>query len=172
METFIGERVYLHKMGESDATTSYASWLNDVEVNKYLATKSATVDELKSYIATKNSQPNTLLFGIFSKEDDGHIGTIKLEPIDTVAKVATIAIMIGDKRYWGKGLAVESMQLLIDYCFSDLGLKEVNLGVLAQNEPAIRAYQKLGFEEAKREIGTVHYPNGIFDQVTMVKKNA
>jgi RimJ/RimL family protein N-acetyltransferase len=171
MKTFIGTRIYLRPMTEADATERYASWLNDPEVNKFLATKSATVPELREYIAAKNAQAGTLFFGIFLQEDDMHIGTIKLEPIDRVNKKATIAIMIGDKQQWGKGIAKEAMSLLIDYCFSDLQFKEVNLGVLAQNEGAVRAYTKLGFKEVSREVGSVHFPNGIFDQITMTMQN-
>src|SRR3989344_5118547 len=166
MRTFIGARIYLRQMTEADATERYVSWLNDPEVNRYLATKSATVPELRAYIASKNSQPDTLLFGIFLKEKDIHIGTIKLEPIDAVNKKATVAIMLGDKQQWGQGLAREALSLLIDYCFKDLQLAEVNLGVVAQNEAAVQTYVKLGFKEVQREIGAVHYPNGVFDQVT------
>ena len=165
-----GRRIYLRPMTEKDATDVYTSWLNDPEVNKYLTTKSATVEELREYIAKKNMQADTKLFGIFLKENSVHIGTVKLEPIDTPNKKATIGILIGDKNYWGKGYAGEAMQLLIKYCFENLHMEEVNLGVLAQNTAAMRAYEKLGFKEAKRELGVVHYPNGVFDQVTMVLK--
>ena len=158
-------------MTEADATERYAGWLNDPEVNTYLTTKSATVPELRQFIITKNAQPDTLLFGIFLRENSVHIGTTKLEPIDRVNKKATIGILIGDKRYWGKGIASEAMSLLIDFCFSELRLDEVNLGVLAQNEAALRVYTKLGFREIRREMGAVHYANGIFDQVTMIKRN-
>jgi len=158
-------------MTEEDATERYASWLNDPDVNTYLATKSTSMLELRAYIKSKNAQADTLLLGIFLHENDTHIGTVKLEPIDTLNKRATIAILIGEKQEWGKGLAGEAMSMLIEYCFSELHLNEVNLGVLAQNEHAIRSYTKLGFKETRREIGAVHYPNGVFDQVIMAIHN-
>ncbi len=154
-------------MDERDATPVYASWLNDEEVNRYLATKSATVDELVKYIALKNEQKDTELYGIYLREGDRHIGTMKLEPIDRTAKKATIAIMIGDKREWGKGLAGEAMQLLIRRCFETLGIEEIHLGVVGANAAAIRAYEKLGFKEVSRKQGAVVYPNGTFDQIEM-----
>ena len=163
-----GERIYLRPMTEADATPLYASWLNDPEVNKYLATKSATVEELREYVADKNAKDDALLLGIFLKDGDRHVGTSKLEPLEK--EKATIGVLIGEKSEWGKGYAGEAMRLLIDYCFKDLGLVEVTLGVLAQNEAAIKAYEKLGFKETGRQVGAVHYPNGVFDQVTMVLK--
>ena len=168
---FIGHRVYLKHLDKEDATQKYCDWLNDSQVNKYLATKNATISDLQSYILNKNNQDNTLLFGIFMIEDNNYIGTVKLEPIDFHKKEATIAIMIGDKNYWGKGLAGEAMKLLIDYCFNNLGYRSINLGVTKQNESAVRTYQKLGFSIINIEEKAVRYPNGIFDQVTMEIKN-
>ncbi len=170
-ENFVGERLYLRHMEKGDATEKYCSWLNDPQVNKYLATKGATISELESYILQKNTQNDALLFGIFINNNGSHIGTVKLEPVNFDKKEATIGIMVGDKDYWGKGLAGEAMKLLIDYCFNNLGCKSVNLGVIKQNESAIRTYQKLGFSIIKIVDGAVKYPNGIFDQVLMeIKK--
>ena len=33
-----GERIYLRKLTENDASDEYASWINNQEVNKYLET--------------------------------------------------------------------------------------------------------------------------------------
>jgi len=165
-----GERIFVRTLEIVDATERYASWLNDPEVNRFLATKSATVGELRDYIAKKDAQTDALYFGIFLKENDLHIGTVKLEPIDLTGKKATIAIMLGDKTYWGKGLAGEAMKLLINYCFETLGIEEVNLGVVAQNTSAIRSYEKLGFREVKRDFAYVTYGDEIHDQVWMTLK--
>lgn len=164
---FEGRRVFLRVLEATDGTEEYAHWLNDPEVNKFLATKSATVDEVKDYIIKKDNQDDALFFGIFLKENGTHIGTLKLEPIDLVGKKATIAVMIGNKNYWGKGYTPEAMKLLIDYCFDELKLNEVNLGVLDQNLGAIRAYEKLGFRETHREPKSVDYNGTVYDHVFM-----
>lgn len=170
---FLGERVSLRVMDECDATERYASWLNDPDVNRFLATKSATVAELRDYIARKNRQTDTLYFGIFLQANDfPHIGTIKLEPIDLIEKKATIAVMIGDKSFWGKGLAPEAMKILIEYCFQTLGIEEINLGVVAKNIAAIRSYEKLGFREIKRDLAYVTYDDEVHDQVWMELKRS
>jgi len=154
-------------MTGSDASEAYASWLNDPEVNRYLATKSATLESVKEYIQKKNATPDTELYGIFLREGDKHIGSLKLEPIDRAAKRATLGILIGEKGEWGKGYAGEALRLAVARCFSELGMEEVWLGVIAQNTSAIRAYQKLGFVETARKPGSVVFPNGVFDQVEM-----
>ena len=77
-----GDRIYIETLGVPYATEEYASWLEDPEVHMYLETRSATVEELRAYIAEKDASPDALLCGIFLNDDDTHIGTIKLEPID------------------------------------------------------------------------------------------
>jgi RimJ/RimL family protein N-acetyltransferase len=170
IKSFTGERLVLHAMTSGDATETYAGWLNNPEVNLYLETKSATIEELVQYIEQKDAKSDALFFGIFLKEEGTHIGTIKLEPIEPENHRATIAIMIGDKEQWGKGYAGEAMQLLIDWCFDELGFDVIELGAIGKNAAAIHAYEKLGFQEVKREIGSVQYGEDIHDHVLMELK--
>lgn len=165
-----GERIYLRIMEISDATEEYCGWLNDPEVNRFLETKSATIDGLRAYIVQKEEQPDVLFLGIFLKDGDKHIGTITLRGIDLAVGKATIAMMIGNKNYWGKGLIGEAMRLVIDYSFQKLGLGEINLGVVDQNVSAIHAYEKMGFVEVGRKFG-VKYGNENYDEITMALKN-
>ena len=167
IETLTSERIYLRTLTNSEANEQYRSWLCDPEVNRFLATKSATIQELCDYIKQKNEQSDALFYGIFWRASDEFIGTIKLEPINISEHKAVIAIMVGDKNYWGKGVAGEAMGLLMNYAFTELGILEMELGVIGQNVSAIRAYEKLGFKEVKREIGKVRYEDEVLDQVTM-----
>ncbi|MEK7655919.1 MAG: GNAT family N-acetyltransferase [Patescibacteria group bacterium] len=162
-----GNRIYLRTLTEQDATQRYASWLNDAEVNSFLATKSATVNELQEYIAKKNQQFDAILCGIFLKDNDLSIGTVKFEPIDLDSRRARIAVMIGDKTFWGQGFAGEAMELLMKYGFDKLRLTEIDLGVIDKNEAAIRTYHKLGFQEIKRDLKVVEYDGILYDQVWM-----
>ena len=167
---FAGPRVSVRTMEETDATQEYANWLCDPEVNQYLATKHATVDGLKDYIAEKNQKADALFFGIFLNENDKHIGTVKLEPIELEKKSTTIGVMLGNKACWGKGYAGEAMQLLIDWCFNELGCTEIILGAVSENAAAIRLYSKLGFKEVKRVPADLHYGDQIFDRIWMALK--
>ena len=168
----VGKRVYLRPLTDQDATEEYCGWLNDKEVNRYLATKSATIPELRNYIVTKNAQADAIFLGINLTANNQWIGTIKLEPINWKEKQATIAIMLGDKAHWGQGLGPEAMQLFMDYAERTFGITEFELGVRAQNEAALRAYQKIGFQEIKREFHAIQDGDAWLDQVTMVRKHS
>ena len=140
-----GKRIYLRPLDENDASEDYCSWINDKEVNKYLESKKTTVENLKKYIIRRYYDPNCLFLGIFLKNKDIHIGNVKLEPIEFKKRIATLGILIGEKKSWNKGLATEALKSLIYYAFSNLKLDEINLGVQKKNIGAIRAYQKCDF---------------------------
>jgi len=157
-----GERIYLRLLRESDATQEYCNWLNDPEVNKYLETREATIEDVKKYIKERIDSANCFFMGIFDKKNDKHIGNIKLEPIDWDKKSGITGILIGDKDYWGKGIGTEATKLMVDYGFNELGLKEIELGVISENKAAIKVYENVGFvvdhiEKKAKKHGDIFY---------------
>ena len=145
-----GNRIYLKELREKDATPVYCSWLNDKEVNRYLETKKIKIKELKFYIKEKIENPNCIFFGIFTKKKNKHVGNVKLEPIIWKEKKATLGIMIGDKNYWGKGIAKEVLEIFTGWLFKNTNIETVYLGVLKENKAAISAYKKAGFKFFKK----------------------
>lgn len=168
-EVIDGNNIDLRILTEEHATEKYANWLNDKEVNKYLETRSVTIHELVKYIAEKNASDEALLLGIFWKEGDVHIGNLKLEPIDYQKKKATLGIVIGEKEYWGKGVATEAINLITNYAFTILKLNEVALGVISENKSAIHVYEKCGYEIVRTEPNAINHDGEHFDRVVMRK---
>lgn len=166
-----GNWFFLKILEKEHATPEYCDWLNDSAVNKYLETRSSSIRELEEYIADKLNGENSLLFGIFNKSDNRHIGNIKLEPINFEKSCATMGIIIGDKNYWGRGLATEATRVLVNYAFNELGLKEINLGVISENEPAIRVYEKCGFVKYRIDKNALNHNGRLFDCIYMRKVN-
>jgi len=166
-----GKKIYLRELREEDASEEYCNWLNDSVVNKYLETKKCTLNELKEYIKKKVDDSNVCFFGIFVKENDKHIGNIKLEPIDFQQKKATLGILIGNKEYWGKGIGTDATKLILDHAFNDLNLEEIKLGVISENKAAIRVYEKVGFVIDHINKNKVKYENKLYDQILMKIKN-
>ncbi len=139
------ERTYLRLLTPDDVTERYCSWLNNVTVTQYLATKKSTIAELQDYVKKRIEDPNCFFYGIFLNETNLHIGNVKLEPINWKKKHAIVGIMIGDTNWQGKGIAPEVLKRITQFCFDELGMNEVELGVQAENVPAIIAYLKSGF---------------------------
>ena len=59
-------------------------------------------------------------------------------------------IFLGNKDYWGKGIAKKASVLILEYAFRKLGLNVVKLRVKEQNYNAYNLYKKLGFVETER----------------------
>lgn len=165
-----GERFDLNIMEEENATPTYRSWLNDPIVNQYLETREATHEDLRRYIQDKRASDSCLFFGIFWKENNQHIGTVKLEPIDFEKGYAVVGILIGEKLFWGKGIATEVTNLIVDYAFNILGLDEIRLGVLEEHTAARRVYEKCGFVVDHIDEGAINHGGVLHDQVWMSKK--
>lgn len=142
-----GEKVVLRSISEDDVTQRYLNFLNDKEVSKFLdaGRKEHSIDDLKSYVKEKISKEDCVFLVVMDKESGLHIGNIKIEPIDYDNRKAEIGIMIGDKNFWGKGYGAEAMRIAVKFCFQDLDLNRVTLGVIEDNIQAIKAYKKVGF---------------------------
>lgn len=82
------------------------------------------------------------------------IGTIALMNVDTRNRHAELAIMIGDKSKWSKGLGTEMLTQLLSYGFEGLNLRKLYLHVFDFNKRAIGLYEKFGFkkEGTKKEM--------------------
>jgi RimJ/RimL family protein N-acetyltransferase len=170
-EKYFGQRIYLRELTVADATPEYCHWLNDAEVNKFLETRKSTLEDLREYISRKISDPNCFFLGVFNKNNDEHIGNVKLELVDKKKKRFDFGILIGNKSYWGQGFGLEAIRLTIDYAFKQLQFNEIELGVIKDNERARRAFTTAGFRPfAVREKSIDH--NGVlYDAIMMEIKN-
>jgi aminopeptidase-like protein/methionyl-tRNA formyltransferase/RimJ/RimL family protein N-acetyltransferase len=168
--TVHGERIYLRSLTLQDASEDYCAWLNDSEVNVYLETRESTIEGLKEYIQKQIDNPNSIFVGVFDKENNTHIGNIKLEPIEWHKKRATFGILIGNKDYWGKGIGTEATQLIVNYAFDKLDLVELELGVIEQNKKAIRVYEKIGFKTVNVEKDSIKHGDTLYNHLIMTIK--
>ena len=145
----LSERFEIRSLNpEIDNLQSYLSWMRDVKANPYIqdASENYSMQNLINYVSDKNYSNSALLFGIFVKLHNLHIGNIKLEPI-IQRKSATIGILIGEESWRGKGVGYEVITRVLEFCFTDLGLEFVELGVNGQNLKARDLYSRLGFKE-------------------------
>jgi RimJ/RimL family protein N-acetyltransferase len=142
-----GEQIYLRAISTDDATERYLSWVNDPEVTRGLVTGTypSDISSLRNYVASVINDPNAIMFAVCANETDLHIGNIKLDRFDHVARTAELGIMLGDADFWGKGIGSEVCKLTLDYAFNQLNLRKVSLTVYANNPGAVRLYEKLGF---------------------------
>ncbi len=142
-----GENIILENFSEKHLHNDYVEWLRDEEINRFLVTadKNITIEDLrKSRFEYINSDKDYFL-AIIEKNDNKHIGNVHLGPVDKTSKKCQFGMMIGDKKYHGRGLAKEAVALCIDYCFKELKMHKLFLNVDEENIPAIKVYEKNNF---------------------------
>jgi len=73
------------------------------------------------------------------------VGTVALTDINEHHKLAEIGILIGDKDYWGKGVATEVVTAVIDFAFNELGMVRISAETEAENIAVSKVLEKVGF---------------------------
>ena len=89
----------------------------------------------------------TVMFSIVEKENDKLIGTAGLYLINWTARRAQFRILMGDPKYYGKGIGTKVTKSIIEYGFNRLNLEMIYLGVNKENLAAIKVYKNSGFIE-------------------------
>lgn len=128
-----------------DAYTS-VKWRNDPEVFKYTGNiydHEIAIESELEWIKRVISNPLDYRCAIIA--DNMYVGNIYLTDIQN--GIANYHIFIGEKDYWGKGIAKKASRLIIDYGFNTLGLNQINLSVRKANKSALNLYKSLGFKE-------------------------
>ncbi len=141
-----GKNIYLKRLTKFDVTDRYVAWLNDSEINQYLESRFVlhNLEETKKFVESVTNDYN-YLFGIFTNDSNEHIGNIKVGGINDKHSYADLGFIIGEKKYWGKGIATEAIRLATDFAFNTLKLHKVFGGVYAPNIGSIKAFEKNGF---------------------------
>ena len=143
----ITKRFILKSLTSKDANINYLLWFKDPEVKKFiLSSKEAiTIKYLKEYIIRNNKIKNSLFFGIFNKRNK-HIGNIKFDKIDQKKNQTIMGILIGEKKYRVRGVAIEIINFFSEFFYSQYSITNIYLGVKKNNINAIKAYKKLNFQ--------------------------
>jgi len=87
---------------------------------------------------------------IIERASGSAIGFAGLRDIDHRHGTSEYAITIGEPAARGQGYGTEATRRLLEYAFTDLGLRSVLLDVSAYNVVGRRAYARAGFHEIGR----------------------
>lgn len=78
--------------------------------------------------------------------DDEAIGLIDLFDFDPKNRRAGIGVIINNEGNRNGGVGTESLQILCQYAFSALQLRQLYANILEENERSLHLFKKLGFE--------------------------
>lgn len=79
-----GKHIYLRDVRLSDVNENYYRWMNDPEVIKYIESRffPVSIEALEEYVKEKDKDKDSIFLAIIYKENQKHIGNIKLGPIN------------------------------------------------------------------------------------------
>ena len=137
--------IHIRPLEVSDAQVSYR-WRNDPELWVYTGFKPdkeiALTDE-KAWIKKVVADETCRRFAIIA--DGTYVGNIYITDIRD--GTGEYHVFIGDKKFWGKGVAKEASLQIIAYAKKELKLHTILLGVKKENIAACKLYLKLGFSD-------------------------
>jgi len=173
------ERFLIRNLRISDATNTYLNWLYSEKENQFISRTfdKKNINFLKNFIkevnlghdinyenhtttlgkenvkklknSYKQKKVRTEFLGIFEKKEFIHIGNIKYDPIDLNNKFAIMGILIGNKKYRGKGTFKEVFTETCKKINTKYKIKKIFLGLGKDNMIAKKAYEKVGFKVYK-----------------------
>ncbi len=141
------EKIFLRPLLEDDVNENYLSWFKDPEVTKFLEvdgnslTKQLVIDHLEKGKINKSYY----IYAICLSENNKHIGNVKLGPINYKHNTSNFVIIIGDKRYWGQGIAAKAVKKTSEIAFNELNIRKITAGMYSENKGSIQALINAGF---------------------------
>jgi UDP-4-amino-4,6-dideoxy-N-acetyl-beta-L-altrosamine N-acetyltransferase len=141
-----GERVQLRPMEEGDTDDVVHMRSEPSVLAQLFSDEPPTREGHLRWLAAVRARGDRQEFVIVDRASGRAVGTIGLSRIDPAHRRAEYGVLTGEPDARGKGFAAEASRLLLGYAFGPLGLNRVYLHVFPENEPAIRLYERVGFE--------------------------
>lgn len=155
---------------KSSDVNFFKKCLVDQEVIRYSMTKFHRINnesQIVDWFYSTLFDPNTFQLGLvdpISKQLIGYAGIASLNDID---RNGEYFIFIGDKSYWGKGIASFVTKEIVRKGFQQLNLHRIFLTASSSNPGAIRAYEKAGFVHEGRMRESFYRNNEYSDKIFM-----
>lgn len=109
-----------------------------------------TLEQEESWLEHAHARMNKrqdFYFAIERLQNDEFLGSVGLHDISWISRTATLGITIHEKKNWSQGYGSEVLQIIIDYAWTHLNLRRIELSVHDFNTRAKHVYEKHGFKE-------------------------
>ena len=165
----LGERIHLREVRAKDVGDRYRSWMNDPGVNQFLETRfsAQSIESIAGFVANMDGNTNSKFLAICHTDDNLHIGNIKVGPINWIHRHADVSLLIGERAYWGRGLASEAIELISRFSFMDLNLIKLTAGCYETNIGSVRAFDKAGYRKEGQLRSQWHSKGQYVDEILL-----
>ena len=162
------ERIQLRPFVKEDVSTWF-QWFNDHEVTQQMNKGALPNTELaqEQFLEALAKSKNDIQLAIVSKKNEDLIGAIGIHKIDWIHRHGDISIVIGNKKYWGQGVATEAIGAMVRHAFTKLNLHKLTAGTWANNTGSRRAFEKNGFSLEGTLKHQFFFQEGYVDQICL-----
>ncbi|MFM1874882.1 MAG: hypothetical protein RL266_619 [Bacteroidota bacterium] len=171
-ELLKGEKVTLREMHANDLNLIH-DWENRPEL-KYLGNEHETLskEQITDFISRSSGDIYTDgQLRLMIEVNGNTIGCIDLFEFDRFNQRAGVGILIAEDENRKSGYAKEALNLLTNYCFEVLNLRQLYCHIPVDNEASLRLFSTCGFEETGRCRDWVKKGNAFIDAVFMQRLN-
>ena len=130
----LSEEYFVRPLAEADVDGPYPGWFEDQEVCRYNSHGKffKTHAYFQEFVGALNRE-DRMVWAV-CHVNDGHIGNVSLQQISFLNRTAEFAIILGDKRHWGRGVGLLVGRALLRHGFRKLNLERIHCGTAATNE--------------------------------------
>lgn len=140
-----GDIIFLREHKKEDIKDWFL-WVNNQDIIKHTPINPPlTMKDEENYYEQLLVNKKILSLSICDKFTKKNIGTLSLELDNENEQSMILGIIIGDRKFWGKGICKKVLKLARIICFEKLNMNRIELKVASQNKSAISCYEKMGF---------------------------
>jgi RimJ/RimL family protein N-acetyltransferase len=137
--------IYLRPMRESDINDRYLSWFIDPEVTKFLDSRRITREEALEFLRWGKRNNRRFMYAICVEATGLHIGNVKIGDVYPRSMLSDLVTVIGDRDYWGKGVAATAIRLATKIAFEKHDIRKLSGGIESDNIGSLKAYLRAGW---------------------------
>jgi len=131
-----------------DHVARYNKWLNDPYIQQMTQTEPYSLSQEYEYQNEWKMDEHKYIFIVLDKSlDDAMCGDINIFIQDE--HIGELNIMIAEKQSRGKGIATETLQLIIGFATKHLEIKKFIAKIQSDNIHSIKLFKKLGFRQTE-----------------------
>ena len=167
-QRLVGEGIELRRHNRANYPL-YARWYGDEEIWRLTSWAAEPMGRgaVERLFEDREKSPIDDSFAIHREGEEEPLGVVSLMNINKANASADLSVIVGDERDRAKGLGSEAIRVILRYAFEDSGLHRVGLSVFEFNEPAISAYEKLGFKKEGRLRQALRRDEKFYDAILM-----
>lgn len=153
-----------------DQAPYFHRWLSDPEVITYSLSafqELTTLAHVADWLTRTLQDQKSLTLGIYLAETQELIGYTGIAGISRVNQAGEYFILLGEKRYWSRGIGTAVTKQVVTRGFQELGLNRIMLTVSVPNEGGVKAYLRAGFQVEGRLRQACYRHQAFHDKLVM-----